>query len=589
MLTGDVSDSFFGGTQGSNRYANPFFNIPSQFLPTNIDGMLWWAEHFLVKIGFYKAALQRVADYFVTELTIDCEDEESEKEYKDTFESLKWKNILTQSGLNLLAYGNEFLSINQGFNRFLNCPKCSKFSIIDRIDNFKFEKGKFYYACPNCKYSGVHRLVDKPIKDIEQISPVHWNPREVKIKHDVLSNKSEYYWQIPESYQQMVTRKGDKFYPKVVPEVVFKSIVEDKMVVFNKKNFIHLKMPTPASFKTDGKAIPLCMYMFDSLFMCKVLERFNEVICYEDISPFRVIAMADNVPPQHPALANQNGGVWAAAVDKMIDDHRKDPGSYHKFPFPISFQYLNRDGKQLAPIELLELAQANILNALNIPQELFKMTLQTQTIGPALRLFENSWSSLVASYNQLLQHIGDVICKIRGLAPARFGLIPVTFADDMERKSVIGQLVSSNSIARSELLELYGYEYKDQIRKKMQEDLDAKEIQEEEQKRQQLKEINSTSIFNQQGGQGGGAAPGGSPGDNVGSGAGSSPQDILQQAQQLAQQIQPMEGAERRQELQKIKAQNETLWSAVKGQLQQMDQGAKSQGLQQAKQQGQQG
>ena len=131
--------------------------------------------------------------------------------------------------------------------------------------------------------------------------------------------------------------------------------------------------------------------------------------------------------------------------------------------------------------------------------------------------------------------------------------------------------------------------YLGKVSKKMQEDLDAKEIQEEEQKRQQLKEINSTSIFNQQGGQGGGAAPGGSPGDNVGSGAGSSPQDILQQAQQLAQQIQPMEGAERRQELQKIKAQNETLWSAVKGQLQQMDQGAKSQGLQQAKQQGQQG
>ena len=85
---------------------------------------------------------------------------------------------------------------------------------------------------------------------------------------------------------------------------------------------------------------------------------------------------------------------------------------------------------------------------------------------------------------------------------------------------------------------------------------------------------------------GGAGGPGGNT-DYSSLGQGT-PQDILQAAQSIAQNLQPMEGAERRQELQKIKAHNETLWSAVKTQLEQMDNGAKSQGLQQSKQNGKQ-
>lgn len=590
MRNGDVSDEFFnfGGEDRSERYANPFYNIPQQYLPTNMDGMLWWSQEFLMRFGFFRAAIQRVADYFITELLVECDDEEAVNEYKEAFEELRWKEVLAQSGLNQLAHSNDFLSINQGFNRFLTCPQCHKFSLIDRIENFEFNKGKYTYSCPSCSFKGVHKVVDKPLKDVKDINIVHWPAREIKIRFDEASGKSEHYWQIPQSYKKKVTAKGDRFYPKTVPSVIYEAIFEDKMIKFTKKNFLHVKMPTPSSLKTDGKSVPLCLYMFDDFFTLKVLERFNEVICYEDINPFRVIAMADNVPIQHPALSMQDGGDWSAAVDAMIENHRKDPGSYHKFPFPLNFQYLNRDGKQLAPVELIAEARNNILNAFNVPQEFYAMTLQSQAVGPALRLFENSWNSLIANYNKILQHMGEVIGRIRGLTPAKISLIPITFADDMERKSVIGQLVSSNSIARSEFLELYGFSYKDQLRKKMQEEREAAEIQEEEQKNQELKKINKASIFGQQGQAGGQPGMPQSPGASVGTGAGMSPQDILAQAQEIATQLQPMDGAQRREELQKIKAQNETLWSSVKAQLTQMDSGVKSQALQQSKQQGQQ-
>jgi hypothetical protein len=112
----DNFDNFFN-PKGANKYANPFHGIPLQYLPLNMDGMLWWADHFLMRFGFYRTALSRIANYFITQLNIDCEDEKAKETYQEIFETLGWKEILGEAGLNLLGYSNAFVSINQGFDR----------------------------------------------------------------------------------------------------------------------------------------------------------------------------------------------------------------------------------------------------------------------------------------------------------------------------------------------------------------------------------------------------------------------------------------------------------------------------------------
>jgi hypothetical protein len=204
-------------------------------------------------------------------------------------------------------------------------------------------------------------------------------------------------------------------------------------------------------------------------------------------------------------------------------------------------------------------------------------------------MFENAWSVIPSSYNKLLNHLGDVVGNILGLPSAKITLIPITLSDDMERKGVISQLVSANAIARSELLKLYNFDYEDQVRKKMEEDRVTKEVQEEEQEKEQVAQTNAQNLMQmlqggQQQGQGGqpGAPQGGAPQ------GGGTPQDALENAQQLAQQLFPLDGAQRRSQLQQIKAQNQDLYAQVKSQLEQMTSQSKSQGLQGAKQQAQQ-
>jgi hypothetical protein len=298
--------------------------------------------------------------------------------------------------------------------------------------------------------------------------------------------------------------------------------------------------------------------------------------------------MAKGGNPAANPLLNQNGAVWSSAVDSMIDEHRRDPGSYHKFPFAINYQQLGGQGKNLAPVEMMEQAKNGILNALDVPVEMFQMTFQQQAAAPMLRMFENAWSVIPNNYNVLLNHIGNVISNIIGLPKAKISLIPITFSDDMERKGIVGQLVSANAIARSELLKLYNFDYADQVRKKMDEDRVTQEIQTEEQEKQQMAQMaqqNVLQILQGQQQQQAGGGGGGMPAQGGGGGGGVTPQDALAQAQEIAQQLFPLDGAQRRAQLQQIKAQDQDLYAQVKAQLEQMTSQSRSQGLQGAKQQ----
>lgn len=441
--------------------------------------------------------------------------------------------------------------------------------------------------CLKCGYKGEHKCTDKPANDVEKIHVVHWPAKEIKIRYEETTGEAEYFWDIPQQYGKKVTTKNNKFYSKKTPKIIFDCVFNKTMLSFNSKNFIHLKLDTPSTIRTDGKAIPPAMFIFEDFFMLQTLKRYNEVICFEDIAPFRVISMGDSNNPAANPLLNQSGAVWTNAVDEMIEEHRRDPGSYHKFAFPLNYQQLGGDGTRLAPVEMMENARNSILNSLDVPVEMFQMTFQQQAAGPMLRMFENAWSVIPNNYNMLLNHLGNVIGHILGLPKAKISLIPITFADDMERKGVISQLVSANAIARSEMLKLYNFDYGDQIRKKMEEDRVTKEIQTEEKEKDELIQATQQSLMQiLQGQQQQGGAQGG------GGGQGMTPSDALEQAQQIAQQLFPLDGAQRRAQLQQIKAQDQDLYAQVKAQLEQMTSQSRSQGLQGAKQQaagGQQG
>ncbi len=384
----EPTNFFPGGRTRGERFANPFLGIPFQYLPyQNLDQMLWWANHFLYRFDFYKAALEKIANYFVTSIVIECDDSESKKKYEEIFTEIEWKQILRRGGLDLLAYANMFCSVSPGFHRFLKCPRCERTSSIDKLFDYKFKKdGSFEYHCPGCNVKGRHEIIDRISKEIEDITVTFWNPSEVICRHDRSNNKAEYYWNIPQAYITAVLKEDNKFYSKVTPKVIYDSILKKKMLEFVPSNFIHLQESTPSGLYTGGKSIPRCIYMFDKFFMLKVLERYNEVICYEDIVPFRVFAMAGQSNSQNNPILNMNSGVWKDSINMMVEEHRLDPGAYHTFPMTFEYQQLGGEGKTLAPTEMMVQMKTDILSGFSLPQELYNMTMKMDALGPSLGL-----------------------------------------------------------------------------------------------------------------------------------------------------------------------------------------------------------
>ena len=137
-----IGPDFFGAGALKDRYSNPFYGVPFQFLPLNIEQQLWWANHFLFRFPFYRTVLSRISNYFITALNIECDDSDAKEKYEEIFETMHWKHVLAMAGLNLLAYGNMFATIAQGFDRFVQCkvPGCKRITNFEKIDNYEFTK-----------------------------------------------------------------------------------------------------------------------------------------------------------------------------------------------------------------------------------------------------------------------------------------------------------------------------------------------------------------------------------------------------------------------------------------------------------------
>ena len=261
---------------GFKSYANPFRGLGHQYLPYhNMDAMLWWANHFLLRFGFYRAALSRIANYFITGITIkDVSSSEDRKKYERAFQTINWKEILFEAGFNLLAYSNLFMSVVPGFNRYLECPKCGGKVHIQNIDDYEFtEDAQFIWQCPNkqCRYKGPFKVHDLTSSRVQDITIRIWPPREIYIEEELVTKKRNYYWRIPEAYKHKIFKSKTKFYSKHTPMVVFEAAKQNKMVQLEPVNFIHIALPTPAGLQTGGKSIPLAIYLFDEFFLLKTL------------------------------------------------------------------------------------------------------------------------------------------------------------------------------------------------------------------------------------------------------------------------------------------------------------------------------
>ncbi len=527
------------------QYAHPFEDMASVAMPESMQTALEWAQYIVSTNGTYRSALKRVVAYCVTEPEIQENTGENGtvgKEVRENYETLlsdKHMKIMNEAqavGMDLLTYGNVFISVFSGFTRYMTCnghngdKKC-RFTVPlkEVLENdrfrFTFRNCEFHATCPYCGYNGAWHVHDIPSKSMDDVFIKRWNPMDIEILDDPFTNKPNIVWNIPSTYTSQV-KKGLPHILQTVPIEILGAIKDGMRFRFNQDAILHLSVPSLAGFDMKGWGLPDPIYNFRQAWMSQVCNRHMETTAMEALAPLRVISPPSAINAGDPIYSKMDAAKFIYSMKRAVNLKRVDPSAWVVAPFAIQYQALGGDATQFIPRELQEMTRDNLLDAAGVPVELFKGTLTLQAAPVALRLFMSFWRPLVSNFNIFLQFVVKRASTILGWEPVDAKFAEITQIDDINRQVQTLQLMGSGVVSRTTGLASMGLDQREEVRRMMEEQRDEAEQQDRMQKElettKQLDDMVGGGTLNilakqdqmaQQ--QGGGGGPMGPPGSNM--------------------------------------------------------------------------
>jgi hypothetical protein len=593
---------------------SPFLDYASLHLPTNIHEAFEVAEAMYYSNRTFAQAVEYVVSYFTgTDINLITKDEEKAADYKKfLLEKLNMKSMLFLIGRDVKVYGNSCISVLAPFKRFLTCDKCGAAKPISSVDyKFTLTNG-FAFQCSNCKKNCVVKNPDdRPTLEENQIKIKRWPIKQIRIVSQPYGGNPEYYYEVPPTDMNMIST-GNKKYLEEVPWGIVQAVRTGTLFKFADNMMHHISIGNLSDIKMGDWGLPPVIAGFRDAYLAQILKRNNEAIALDHMLPIRLVTPA-SIGATGDAMKNINIGSFGAQVMRSIDRARKDPTGWQWMSVPVNYQLLGGEGKAFVQPQLLEQAQADFLNGLGVPVELYRKNLSAQTAPFAARLFEAGEAVFLNGLQGALSWIVDRISAILNWLPCEVVLTKPTHADDIERRMLMLQMMMQGIAAEQDVLTLFGLDWKDTFKKRQAEQEFKMREEKEYMQRMQKAEENQQIMTAPPGaliagpGQAAGMPGGMMGGPNItgahgnanppmpmngvagptAAGPGKDLESFFADANARVNEIMataPLGSPQRRQILEQIKAQDPNMHAVVKSMLDQATQQAESQGRDQLRQ-----
>jgi len=580
-------------------------SLSTRVFPKTLGEMLDWSDWLWTHHGTYSQALVNAVRYFLGEISIESADEDDAGSFErdritdELIGDYGIFGLLGRAGDEYVQWGNSFASAAPAIRRTLHCPLCGFTGPVDQFDNLRYSGGSFRGKCPSCEDTGVLDCTERT-DDTAPLQVTFWNPRLIDIVYCPSTKKCEYFLHPSKEWRESFSAQ-DRLFLATTPREFLDAVDGDLRIKLDNDFFIHLKPPLPSTLEDTmrGWGLPLYTSSFGKVVELMMLSRYNEAILSDYLIPFRVLSppSAGAAPPEANALLSYNMGDFRERMNAMIQAHRSNPTTIHVAPFPIQYQIMGGEAKQLIPFEVIDKVQADLLSSMCIPIEFREMTLANSGGPPVgLRRFEKVWASHIAALDRWLQWLCDCRTTIQHTPAVKARLVKTSIYDDDMSRDIKAKLAVGGSISMGTGLAPLGVDYGlEQIRMRderaRQLRLDE-EIQRQEESRAELQGAmrephpGAQRLAQQQ--QQGGAPPRGMPSSAATPPAeGGAPADVDQlwaQAEELAPQIMTAPPEERRSMLINLSKTNPQMHAFVKKMIEQMEQQAGQQGVAAARQ-----
>jgi hypothetical protein len=586
-----------------------------------------WAEEMWLHHGLYSQAIRKAVRYFMTEIEIEGDELDANTREKYSAALSENYDILQTAaaiGDDYMAFGNSFTSHHVPFTRHLVCPKCGMSAPLKKMKDFiKYEKLEFKGRCPASKCGHVGRFHRKDIpKPEEGAKPnvIRWPPQYMELKQHPLSGNTYYSLDV---LKYDVLREGvltgDIMYIEETPWEILEAVEKNQKFEFDEDQIYHMAYPSiscciPA---LKGWGIPPFMAEFETALLVHMLDKYTEAFLVDYLVPFRVLTPPPGRgDPEGDVMLQVNMGTFVGQVRRMIDKHRRNPAGWNFLPFPLQYQALGAEAKDLAPIEIQEHFEMRLLHSMGIPPEFYKggtasgATRNNASPMLSFKMFEREWQFFANELNKWFTWLAGKHGEYMNWEKVTAKLVPVALFEDPEIRDIKLQLAASNEISRTTAYRPLGIDMKAERAKIIEEEDEFMQEQAKREKEIAKREGNSavaqtpgpgqTILAKQeaamaaQGGGGGMPMPGGAPVSPMAGGGGIDPamlqqqpqsiEELVQQAEMLASQILTMDSMARKSTLNSIKKSNEVLHAQVTSILQSMEQQAGQQGVAMARQ-----
>lgn len=586
--------------------------ISRKLTPKTVGEMLDWADWLWYHFDTYTNALKGAVRYFLGDIDIEAKNnssngDERRKITTALFRDYDIMDLLGRVGDEFIQWGNCFTSIEPVTIRKLYCTRCHATFPAIRADRLSFRANDdkdaplFFGECPICGANTSFRHFDT-IDASKPLRVVFWNQRLVGISYCPTTKSSEYYVSPSQTWKEAWSQ-GDPNFVAETPVEILTAMQKGMRIHMKKDFFFHAKTPTPSTREDllKGWGMPLFMNCFPKCVQIMLLDKFDESIIADHVVPFTVISpapQASNQPADDP-LMTVNMGSFREQMELMISRHRANPSFIQIAPYPIQYQLMGGEAKQLVPVDLRAQKVQDLLQAMNILD--FSQMQGTGGPPPNLRFFEKVWGIHVNTLNRWGQWLCDCRTKILKETPVNFSLVKSSiYENDMtiEYKSKLGM---GGVISMDTALRPLGIDYELEQTKLRDEQQRAAELAQKDQEASMKADELKASMYSPQPGtqqlmaaQGMGAAPAGGGAPAVDGGAPAGPaapgtgaadiNSLWDQATQMAQQIMTLPAEERRSQLINLSKTNPMLHDCVKGILDKMENQAATQGKAMARQ-----
>lgn len=487
---------------------NPFNTFTNYVYPKTMQDVFEWAQWFWNRNHKYRTCIQKVITYFVAGLNVTAKhsNDEVDTDQIDAFKALLQDvyDILPTTvkiGQQLAAMGNVFISAQRAFTRDLCCPTkgCGFTANIQKMSkgiDYTWQQGKFMGKCPKCRKSVQFTPRDSAttLPDGRKVRFICRAAQDMRLNYNALTDQYSYLYRLPDHIKNGIL-SGQQIYLRTTPMLYIKAALSNDLIEFDKTKFFFLRTQTLSQLDKlyKGWGVPLFLASFGNLLRLAMLDRFNQAVVMQYIAPMRLISpdprllQAGSQPARNPI----SGDFFRQVMTKAVKTNNANPTTWVVAPFPVNYQMIGGQAKQMAPVELMQWYVTQILSDMGIPQQFRQTTFQVVSPSMGLRVFQRMWIHFVKNLNKFVRWAATQVAQAHRVQQLDVSLDTTSFVQDDFNKQVRLQLMQGGIISKEEGLSPFGIDHKQDAKKMRQQE--AAMIQRDQQMQASMQGIQMVS------------------------------------------------------------------------------------------------